>query len=175
MTPSWIHWQNDLNASASLFANSYAVYGANDSHVAWAKHLQDLSVDSVLSGFSLICLGRPGLVRCWSLDWNLYRWFQCLLQKPCHQNKLSFVLIMDDDWRLSAENPLFDKTGYQLSVLSDSVFGRNDSWGAYLLPNQFRLLLMLSNSPHSPVKEDDTMISVSACNNEKVIISCFLI
>jgi hypothetical protein len=48
---------------------------------------------------------------------------------------------------------------------SDSVFGYDDRHapnGHLLPPNQFRPLSIMSmHSVHSPMKEDDTMISVS--------------
>jgi hypothetical protein len=56
-----VHRRNDSNASASSLANSYAVYSANGGRAAWVKHRQDSSLDSALSDFSLMRLGRPGL------------------------------------------------------------------------------------------------------------------
>jgi serine/arginine repetitive matrix protein 2 len=63
------------------------------------------------------------------------------------------------------EDSLFEKTGNRSSVSSDSVFGDDFSHpypGGLLPPNQFPPLSVLSrNSVHSPMRDDDTMISVS--------------
>jgi serine/arginine repetitive matrix protein 2 len=56
-----VHRRSDSNTSVSPVAHSYALYGANGGHAAWARHHQDASVDSVQSDFSVTCLGRPGI------------------------------------------------------------------------------------------------------------------
>ena len=62
------------------------------------------------------------------------------------------------------DNSLFEKTGQQSSMSSDSVFGDDLSHpyeGGLLPPNQFWPLSVMSvSSVHSPMREDDTMISV---------------
>jgi hypothetical protein len=72
----------------------------------------------------------------------------------------SFDSILDDEQRSSVEDSLFEKTHHCSSMSSDS-----DDYSLQNGPlplNQFRPLSVLSiNSVHSPMKEDDTMISVS--------------
>jgi hypothetical protein len=151
-------------------ANSYAVYGANGGRAAWVKHRQDSSVDSVLSDFSLMRLGRPGLgdkMLESGLDHGMP--LTAISASPPEstkgdqrENRSSFDSIMDEDQRSDTEDSLFDKTGHRSSVSSDSVFGYDDSrtgQGAFLLLHQFSPSSMFS--VHSPANEDDTMISVS--------------
>ncbi|KIK67170.1 hypothetical protein GYMLUDRAFT_69362 [Collybiopsis luxurians FD-317 M1] len=81
------------------------------------------------------------------------------------ESRTSYDSIMDDDQRSSMEDSLFDKTGHRSSVSSESVFGYDDSSrypdGHLLPPNAFRPVSSLSvTSNHSPLKEDDTMISM---------------
>ena len=63
------------------------------------------------------------------------------------------------------EDSLFEKTNYRSSISSNSVFGEDFAHplnGGLFPPNRFRPLSVLSiNSLHSPMKDDDTMISVS--------------
>jgi hypothetical protein len=76
----------------------------------------------------------------------------------------SFGSIIDDEQRLSQEDLLFEKTHYRSSMSSDSViFGDDYQFQNSLLrPNQFRPISVRSiSSVHSPMKEDDMMISVS--------------
>jgi len=55
------HRRNDSSASSSSVAMSYARHGANSGFAAWARHRKETSVDSVMSDFSGMHLGRPGL------------------------------------------------------------------------------------------------------------------
>jgi serine/arginine repetitive matrix protein 2 len=88
--------------------------------------------------------------------------------RPHVGNRSSFDSIIDDEQRLSQEDS-FEKTHYRSSMSSDSVFSddypfQNDG---LLPPNQlFRPLSVHSiGSIHSPMKEDDTMISVGITSN----------
>ena len=82
-------------------------------------------------------------------------------------NRSSFDSILDNDRRSSMDDSIFDKTGQRSSVSSDSVFGDDEDHvpafsDQLLLPHQYRPLSMVSlASLHSPMKEDDTMVSVS--------------
>ena len=75
-----------------------------------------------------------------------------------------FDSIMDEERKLLMDDALFDKMGYKSasSVTSESIFGGDEIEAprAHSLPlPQYRKLSVLSFSrPHSPVKEDDTMI-----------------
>jgi serine/arginine repetitive matrix protein 2 len=55
------HRRNDSSASSSSVAMSYARHGANSGMAAWTRHRKEVSIDSVMSDFSGIHLGRPGL------------------------------------------------------------------------------------------------------------------
>ena len=90
-------------------------------------------------------------------------------RNPHLGNLSSFDFIIDDKQRSSlGEGPLFEITDYRPSMLSDSVFGDDCSQSlrsGLLPPNQFRPLSVASiNSIHSPLKDDDTVISVSFFN-----------
>jgi len=133
----------------------------------------DTSVDSVQSDFSATRLGRPGIGdKLFDMAADQGMPLTSISASPLESLDLgqcgdhsSFDSILDDERRSLMDHSLFDKTGHRSSMLSDSVFGYNDSHpeqGHLLLPNQFRPLSVLSiNSVHSPMKEDDTMISVS--------------
>jgi serine/arginine repetitive matrix protein 2 len=54
------HRRNDSSASSSSVAMSYSRQGAN-SGMAWTRHRREVSVESVMSDFSGMYLGRPGL------------------------------------------------------------------------------------------------------------------
>jgi serine/arginine repetitive matrix protein 2 len=157
-------------------AHSYAMYGAHGGRAAWARHRQEPSIDSTTSEFSAMRLGLPGL--------GDKRFEKCEQSMPLTSisasppdsvanerlgNRSSFDSILDNDRRSSMDDSLFDKTGQRSSMSSDSVFGDDEQhpphshlFNDHLLPqNQLRPLLMLSvNSIHSPMKDDDTMISV---------------
>ncbi|KAJ7473614.1 hypothetical protein B0H11DRAFT_2036563 [Mycena galericulata] len=163
--------ENDTSTSGSSLAHQYAAYGANGGRAAWAKHRQDSSMDSVLSDFSVARLGRPG-VGDKMFDTAVDRGMplRAISASPPEsrsdlRNRSSFDSIIDEERRSSMEDSLFEKTGHRSSMSSDSVFGYDDHNmpnGHLLPPNQFRPLSMLSvhNSVHSPMKEDDTMISM---------------
>ncbi|KAJ7115597.1 hypothetical protein C8R43DRAFT_1038570 [Mycena crocata] len=162
--------ENDTSTSGSSLAHTYAAYGANGGRAAWAKHRQDSSVDSVMSDFSVARLGRPGVgdkmfdtgmpgmpLRAISASPPESR-------SPLHHQS-SYDSIIDEERRSSMEDSLFEKTGHRSSMSSDSVFGYDEQHppnGHLLPPHQFRPLSVLSmnNSVHSPMKDDDTMISM---------------
>lgn len=168
---SFGHRRNDSSGSVSSMAHSYALHGAPGGRAAWAHHKQDASVDSVDSQFSAMRLGRPGIGdKMFDTAGNFGAPLTSISASPTgssySQSGASFDSIMDDDQRSSMEDSLFDKTGHRSSVSSESVFGYDDSSrypaGHLLPPNAFRPVSSLSiNSTHSPIKEDDTMISVS--------------
>ena len=168
------HRRNDSSASSSSVAMSYVRHGANSGMAAWTRHRKDVSVDSLMSDFSGMHLGRPGLGDK-MFNNNAAADHGPLTSisasppesaiRPHVGNRSSFDSIIDDEQRLSQEDSLFEKTHYRSSMSSDSVFGddypfQNDG---LLPPNQlFRPLSVHSiGSIHSPMKEDDTMISVS--------------
>jgi hypothetical protein len=56
-----VHRRSDSNTSVSSVAHSYVLYVTNGSCAAWARHRQDMSVDSVQSDFLVMHLGRLGI------------------------------------------------------------------------------------------------------------------
>ena len=156
------HRRNDSSASSSSIAISYAKHGANSGISAWARHQRDASVDSVMSDFSAMYLGRPGIGdKMFDHAVDLGPLTSISASPP----NASYDSIMDNGQRSSMEDSLFEDTGQRCSMSSDSVFG-DDASHPYSLgllpPNQFRPLSALSfNSNHGPIHEDDTMISVS--------------
>ncbi|KAJ7459292.1 hypothetical protein FB451DRAFT_1046300 [Mycena latifolia] len=163
--------ENDTSTSGSSLAHTYATYGANGGRAAWAKHRPDSSVDSMLSDFSVARLGRPGVGdKMFDTAADHGMPLRAISASPPEsrsglRNRSSFDSIMDEERRSSMEDSLFEKTGHRSSMSSDSVFGYDDQHapnGHLLPPGQFRPLSVLSihNSVHSPMKEDDTMISM---------------
>jgi hypothetical protein len=149
---------------------SYVRHGGNSGLAAWKRHRRDVSVDSVLSDFSGMHLGRPGLGDKMfnnAVDLGPLASISASPPESAHKlhvgNRSSFDSIIDDEQRLSQEDSLFEKTHYRSSMSSDSVFGDDYQFQNSLLrPNQFRPISVHSiSSVHSPMKEDDTMISVS--------------
>ncbi|KAF8878425.1 hypothetical protein BD779DRAFT_1663807 [Infundibulicybe gibba] len=169
------HRRNDSSASVSSVAHSYAMFGANGGRAAWAKHRQDASMDSVMSDFSAMRLGRPGIGdKMFDTAADHGMPLTSISASPpesvAHSNygnrsSFDFDSILDNDRRSSMDDSLFEKTGHRSSMSSDSVFGYDEAYpalrGALLPPNQFRPLSILSmDSIHSPMKENDTMISM---------------
>ncbi|KAG1847994.1 hypothetical protein C8R48DRAFT_779063 [Suillus tomentosus] len=168
--------RNDSSASTSSVSQPY-VHGGRAS---WARHRPDFSVDSMLSDFSEIHLGRPGLGDK-MLDSALDRGMPLTAisasppESPAgsigseqfrsgqYVNRMSYDSIMDMDHEHqpvpNMEDSLFEKTCHRTSVSSsDSAFFAVDSSHA---PPQFKRLSSYSiASVHSPQKEDDTMISM---------------
>lgn len=201
------HRRNDSTASASSVAMSYIKHGANGGISAWSRHRRmesNMSVDSIMSDFSAMRLGRPGIGDKMFDNLSADGFPQAPLtaisasppesarsdqedftssSQDYQQGRLSsmsqsypydsIIDVYDEEHRTSMEDSLFEKTGYQRSsMMSDSVFGDNDAdemeryyrghRGGLFAPGQHRPLSILSrNSVHSPMKEDDTMISVS--------------
>ena len=132
---------------------SYARHGANSGMVAWTRHRKDVSVDSVMSDFSGMHPGRPGLG---DKMFNNAADIGPLTSisasppesaaRPHVGNRSSFDSIIDDE-RRSQEDSLFEITHYRSSVSSDSVFGDDYPFqGGPLPPNQFRPLSVHSMS-----------------------------
>ena len=167
------HRRNDSSASSSSVAMSYVRHGANGGMAAWARHRKEPSVDSIMSDFSGMHLGRPGLGDKMFNNGNDHGPLTSISASPPESvarlhiaNRSSFDSILDDEQRSSMEDSLFEKTNYRSSVSSEFVFGDVDSHpvqGGLLPPNHFRPVSVRSvGSNHSPMKEDDTMISVSS-------------
>ncbi|TDL15217.1 hypothetical protein BD410DRAFT_845383 [Rickenella mellea] len=170
------HRRNDSSTSASSLAHAYGTYGANGGRAAWARHQQDHSIDSVISDFSAVRLGRPGLgdkmlesARDYAVPLTAISASPPGSDKSSREvgHQTSFDSIMDEDPRSSGDS-IFDATGQRTSMSSDSVFGYDDhhppSQGMGLFPpNQFRPLSVISiPTVRSPINEDDTMISMLA-------------
>ncbi|KAH7906866.1 hypothetical protein BJ138DRAFT_568044 [Hygrophoropsis aurantiaca] len=171
------HRRGDSSTSMSSVAQSYA----NGGRAAWARHRPDFSVDSVLSDFSGVHLGRPGLgdkmlesaldrgMPLTAISASPPESLAGSIRSDRYANRTSYDSIMDNDsvpYKYTMkEDSLFDKTGHRTSVSSsDSAFFGNDSSdvrGNLGPPRQYRPLSSLSiASVHSPHKEDDTMISM---------------
>jgi serine/arginine repetitive matrix protein 2 len=85
-----------------------------------------------------------------------------------NRSSFDFDSIIDDEQRLSQEDSLFEKkTHYRSSMSSESLLGDDYHFESGLLPpKQFRPVYVHSiSSIHSPMKEDDTMISVSSISS----------
>jgi serine/arginine repetitive matrix protein 2 len=142
------HRRNDSSASSSSVAMSYARHGANSYMAAWSRHRKEVSVDSVMSDFSGIHLGRPGLGdKMFNNAADLGPLTSISASPPesatRHHvgNRSSFDSIIDDEHRSFQEDSLFEKTHYHSSMSSDSVFGDEFHFQNGLLPpNQFRLV-----------------------------------
>ncbi|GLB36845.1 hypothetical protein LshimejAT787_0311320 [Lyophyllum shimeji] len=169
------HRRNDSTSSAQSVALSYAMHGASGGRAHWARHRQDSSIDSVMSGFSAMRLGRPGLgdkMFDTAADHGVP--LTAISASPPgsvaeerfgNRSSYDYDSIMDHDRPSSSiEDSLFERTGERSSVSSDSVFGFDESQaprGGLRPPPQFRPLSVLSmDSVHSPAREDDTMISM---------------
>ncbi|KAF7982388.1 hypothetical protein HWV62_28475 [Athelia sp. TMB] len=176
------HRRIDSDTSASSMAFSYAMHGANGGRASWARHRHD-SIDSIMSDFSVRRLGRPGVGDkmfesaqdyCMPLT-AISASPPASLTSKSREQVLSYDSIMDDEGhrssteydnerRSASEDSLFDQSGTRSSSSSESVFGvegqarpRGGLQPAY----QFRPLSTMSfASPHSPNREDDTMISM---------------
>ena len=164
------HWNNS-STSSSFVAMLNTRYGANSGMAAWTRHCKEVSVDSVMSNFSGMHLGCPGLGdKMFNNPADLGPLTSISASPPESAVRLhvgncsSFDSIIYDEQRLSQEDSLFEKTHNCSSMSSDSVFGNDYHFQNGLLPpNQFRPLSVCSiSSIHSPMKEDDTMISVSS-------------
>ena len=171
---------NHHRDSTSSMGNVAQSYGQGR-RASWARHRREVSIDSMVSDFSEVHLGRPGLGDK-MLDSILERGMPLTAisasppESPTgsvqseqtrsaqYANCTSYDSIMSLDPELqrasNMEDSIFEKTGHRTSVSSsDSAFFSVDSLHA---PPKFRPLSSFSiASVHSPPKEDDTMISVS--------------
>ncbi|KAF9527941.1 hypothetical protein CPB83DRAFT_855475 [Crepidotus variabilis] len=167
------HRRNDSNTSINSASISYSKYGNQSAAPAWTRHNRDLSVDSVMSDFSVRNFERPGLGdKMFDNAVDHGPLTSITASPPEHTgisdshfaNRDSYDSIMDEQPQAMGEDSIFEKTGQRISVSSDSVFGDDESrsYQAGLLPpHQFRPLSMWSdNSFHNPPKEDDTMITM---------------
>ncbi|KAG1727136.1 hypothetical protein EDB19DRAFT_1914356 [Suillus lakei] len=180
------HRRHSSSASVSSlgppisFISSVSQPYAHGGRASWARHRPDFSVDSMLSDFSGVHLGRPGLGDK-MLDSALDRGMPLTAisasppESPAgsarseqyrsgpYANRMSYDSIMGTDHEpqpaSNMDDSLFEKTGRRTSVSSsDSAFFGVDSSHA---PPQFKRLSSYSiASVHSPQKEDDTMISM---------------
>jgi serine/arginine repetitive matrix protein 2 len=110
------------------------------------RHRKEVSVDSVMSDFSGMHLGRPGLGdKMFNNATDLGPLTSISASPPestsRHHvgNRSSFDSIIDYEHRSSQEDSLFKKTHYRSSMSSDSVFGDEFHFQNGLIPpNQFR-------------------------------------
>ncbi|ESK93500.1 hypothetical protein Moror_1670 [Moniliophthora roreri MCA 2997] len=166
------HRRNDSSTSASSIAHSYAMHGASGGRAAWARHRRGASTDSVASDFSAMRLGRPGIGDKMFDAPDYGAPLQSISASPPEStnadnytdrfNTQSYLdSILDADQQSVAEDSLFEKTGQRSSVSSDSVFGNDEDASNQLLPPTYRPLSSISiQSIHSPMKDDDTMLSM---------------
>ncbi|KAH9913689.1 uncharacterized protein BXZ73DRAFT_81864 [Epithele typhae] len=175
------HRREDSNTSASSVALSYAMHGAgsnhghgNSSRNPWDSHTRDFSVDSMFSDYSERPAARPGLgdkmfdtVHGAPLS-AISASPESTYSAPEEVNRMSWDSIMDPSRyqsRSAVDDSLFDKTNKR-SSFAESIFGADPSFmqytGRYIGGQRFRPLSIMSEaSQHSPVKEDDTMITAS--------------
>lgn len=162
------HRRNDSTASASSVAHSYAMYPGG--RASWARHRADPSIDSVSSEYSALRLGRPGIGdKMFDRDYGMPLTAisasppESVSGEPTNQPSNWDSII--DGHRTSADDSLFEKTGYKTTYDDDEfVFGfdGNNSDPGHLPANHFRPLSMMSvGSIHSAPRDDDTMITVS--------------
>ncbi|KAF9560634.1 hypothetical protein CPC08DRAFT_466596 [Agrocybe pediades] len=152
------HRRNDSSASTSSVAMSYIKHGANGGISAWSRHRRmesNMSADSLMSEFSAMRLGRPGIgdkmfdnvsadglpqppltaisasPRSDQEDFtsSSMDFQQDRLSSASHVYPYDSIIdAYDEQHKSSMEDSLFEKTGYQrTSVMSDSVFGDNDA------------------------------------------------
>ena len=168
-----IHHQNNSSASSSSIAMLYARHSVNSGMAAWECHRKEVLIESVMSDFSGMHLGHPGLGDKMFNNAADHRLLTSISASPPESasklhvsNHSSFDSVINDEQRLSQEDSLFEKTQYCSSMSSNSF---SDDYSIHsdglLPPNQFFWpLSVLSTSSsfhgHSPMKEDDTMISV---------------
>lgn len=167
----------------SLYNRSFGAHRHNDSsgstgsgHPRRHSHRFNNSTDSIVSDLSAMRLGRPGLGDKMFDVADQAMPLASISASPTDSmsESLSFQFrqptfdsIMDDERRMSVDvsDSIFNKTGQRTSVTSDvSLFGRDDDaciQPGHLPSYQFRpLSFMSAHSVHSPVKDDDTMISM---------------
>ncbi|KAG5732016.1 hypothetical protein E4T56_gene18279 [Termitomyces sp. T112] len=173
------HRRTDSASSAQSVALSYATHGASGGRAIWARHHRESSIDSVSSDFSAMRLGRPdigdkmfdGMLEnsvgdyCVSLHGISVSPLEGAAHPTTNTSSFEFDSIIDHEPRSSTvDDSLFEKPK-KSSSLPDSIFGCNDdsqaSKGARLEVPRYRPLSIISmDAPRSPVREDDTMISM---------------
>ena len=178
------HRRNDSNTSASSVALSYAMHGMGNGRSMMPRHNRDFSVDSIMSDdYSERPMARPGLGD--KMFDNAHgaplsaisASPESTYSEPEEVNRTSWDSIMDNTGRYTSvvDDSIFDKTGKRTSVSSESVFGFDPSYaqyGRYMPSQQFRPLSIMSEmSAHSPVKEDDTMITVRALSSSPLRVA----
>ncbi|KAJ3573255.1 hypothetical protein NP233_g2552 [Leucocoprinus birnbaumii] len=167
----------------SLFNRSFGAHRRSDSNGGMVSrpakrysHRFNGSTDSIVSDFSAMRLGRPGLGEKMFDNGDQAISLAAISASPTDTSPESlsaqflhptYDSIMDDDKRMSLDvtDSIFDKTGHRASVVSEvSLFGQEDDacvQPGHLPSYQFRPLSYVSAaSVHSPVKDDDTMISM---------------
>ncbi|KAL4261714.1 hypothetical protein AB1N83_006845 [Pleurotus pulmonarius] len=172
------HRRNSSTTSASSVAQSYAMHGISGGRATWARHRQDASMDSMMSEYSAMRLGRPGLGdKMFETSGDQGMPLSAISASPpdsaiasrsnlsATRDSYEYDSIMDNDPVSTIDDSLFDKTGHRSSLSSESIFGddaSNPIPGHLLLPHQFRPLSMLSvrSTDRGPSREDDTMISM---------------
>ncbi|KAK7047178.1 hypothetical protein VNI00_006844 [Paramarasmius palmivorus] len=166
------HRRNDSSTSASSVAHSYAMHGASGGRAAWARHRRGVSAESVDSNFSAMHLGRPGIGDKMFDAPDYGAPLTSISASPPESNsgdnfgdrfnaRSYFDSILDVDQQSVVEDSLFEKTGQRSSVSSESVFGNDEDASHQLLPPNYRPLSSISiQSIHSPMKDDDTMLSM---------------
>jgi serine/arginine repetitive matrix protein 2 len=120
--------RSDSSTSVRSVAYSYAMHGANGGRAPWAKHNRgDPSLDSIMSDYSAMYLGRPGLgdkmldsVFDHGMPLMLY-----LRLDERFDNRSSYDSIMDT--RRSREDSLSDRTGARNASSSDDPVFFEDS------------------------------------------------
>ena len=164
---SFGHKRSDSAGSANSIANAYGMHGASGGRAAWVRHRQDPSIDSVMSDFSAMRLGRPGVGDKMFESAADHGPLTSISASPPESTagdlaqKSSYDSILDDD-RRSTVDSIFDNTGQRSSVSSDSVFGYDNEAirGNLFPPTHFRPVSIISiGNPGTP-HEDDTMISM---------------
>ncbi|KAF7791167.1 hypothetical protein EIP86_002178 [Pleurotus ostreatoroseus] len=167
------HRRSDSSGSISSIAQSFA----NNSRAAWARHRPNLSVDSILSDFSVSRLARPGLGdKMFDSDYGMP--LAAITGSPTGSTfddsediisrselPTSYDSIMDGDPRSSVFDSLFDKTGYRTTHSNVDVFDidvSHPAQGRHLRSAQFRpvSILSLGSVNDTMTKDDDTMISM---------------
>jgi hypothetical protein len=164
---SFGHKRNDSAGSVSSIAVAYGLHGANGGRAAWMKHQLDRSIDSVMSEFSAVRLGRPGVGDKMFESAADHGPLTSISASPPESTsgelgqRTSFDSILDDE-RRSTVDSIFDNTGQRSSVSSDSVFGYDplETRRNLFPPNPFRPVSIISvGNPGTP-REDDTMITM---------------
>lgn len=169
------HRRNDSGGSMSSVAAAYSIQGANGGRAAWMRHQQERSVDSTISEFSRMRLGRPGVGDKMFESIGDHYPLSSISASPPESvsgdlaQKSSYDSILDDE-RRSTVDSIFDNTGHRSSISSDSVFwheptNENDQpplrhHNLFPPPNLFRPLSLCSTGNHEPSREDDTMITM---------------